>query len=101
MEHKGPCPEPDESSPYHPRSVLILSTYLRLGLSSGLYFLSFHTITLCTPRRFMRATCHAHLILLDLIVLNMSDEDLHNIKKQRDIQAIHDPIVPADIGTFH
>jgi hypothetical protein len=39
----GPYPEPDESSPYHPnlsrlKSVLILSTHLRVGLPSGLIF---------------------------------------------------------------
>jgi hypothetical protein len=32
----GPYPEPDQSNPYHPilslRSILILSTHLRLGL---------------------------------------------------------------------
>jgi hypothetical protein len=36
----GPYPEPDQSNPYHPiplRSLLILSTHLRLGLSSGLF----------------------------------------------------------------
>jgi hypothetical protein len=38
----GPYPEPDRSSPYHPilsllRSILILSTHLRLGLPSGLF----------------------------------------------------------------
>jgi hypothetical protein len=34
----GPYPEPDQSNPYHPISlisILILSTYLRLGLPSG------------------------------------------------------------------
>jgi hypothetical protein len=38
----GPCPEPDQSIPYHPilslwRSILIWSTYLRLSLHSGLF----------------------------------------------------------------
>jgi hypothetical protein len=45
----GPYPEPDQSSPYHPilsllRSILILSTHLRLGLpsiSSGLPTISY------------------------------------------------------------
>jgi hypothetical protein len=38
----GPYPEPDQPSPHHPipsyplRSILILSTHLRLGLPSGL-----------------------------------------------------------------
>jgi hypothetical protein len=36
----GPYPEPVRSIPYHPiplRSILILSTHLRLGLPSGLF----------------------------------------------------------------
>jgi hypothetical protein len=45
----GPYPEPDPSSSYHPilslslRSILILSTYLRLCLPSGLFPSSFPT----------------------------------------------------------
>jgi hypothetical protein len=40
----GPYPEPDRSNPYQPilslvRSILILSTHLRLGLPSGLLHL--------------------------------------------------------------
>jgi hypothetical protein len=37
----GPYPETDQSSPHHPilylKSILILSTHLRLGLPSGLF----------------------------------------------------------------
>jgi hypothetical protein len=39
----GPYPEPDQSNPYHPitlRSILILSTHLRLGLPSGCLLLT-------------------------------------------------------------
>jgi hypothetical protein len=43
----GPYPEPDRSSPHHPilslRSILILSTYLRFGFTSGLFPSSFPT----------------------------------------------------------
>jgi hypothetical protein len=83
MEHEGSLPcsqepstglysEPDESNPYHPsylRSILILSTHLRLGLPSGLFRSGFPTnilyVFLFSP---IHATCPVHLILLDLAI---------------------------------
>jgi hypothetical protein len=62
----GPYSEPYQSNPYHPilfRSILILSTHLRLGVPSGLFPSGFPTNKLHTflfsP---IRATCPAHLI---------------------------------------
>ena len=63
------------------RSILILSTYLRRGLPSGLFPSSFPTKTLYNPLSSpIRATCPAHLILLDFITHTiLGEESVHNI----------------------
>jgi hypothetical protein len=75
----GPYPEPYKSNPHHPisiRSILILSTDLRLGLPSGLFPSGLPTNILYAFLVFpIRATCPAHLTLLDLIILIILGEE--------------------------
>ena len=62
------------------RSILILSTHLRLGLPSGLFPFGFPTKTLYTPLSSpIRATCPAHLILLDFITRTILGEEYKSL----------------------
>ena len=67
------------------RSILILSTHLRLGLPSGLFPSSFPTKTLYTALSSpIRATCPDHLILLDFITRTKLGEEYEHCSFQQE-----------------
>ena len=86
--HKSPPPVPILShldpihTPYFTswRSILILSSHLRLSLQSGLFPSRFPTKIVYKPLLFpIRATCPAHLILSDCITRKLLDEDYRSL----------------------
>jgi hypothetical protein len=75
----GPYTEPDNSShtlqPFFLRFILILSSYLCSGLSSGLFASGFPTkILYAFLISTIHAICSAYLILHDLIILIIPGE---------------------------
>jgi len=72
-----------QSIPPHPsswRSILILSSHLRLGLPSRLFHSGFLTKTLYTPLLSpIRATCPAHLTLLDFTTRTILGEEYRSL----------------------
>jgi len=61
-------------------SISIISSHLRLGLPSGLFPSGYPTKTLCTPLLSpIRATCPAHLILLDFITWRILGEQYRSL----------------------
>ena len=98
-----PYPEPARSSPYSPTShflkiILILSFHLCLGLPSGLFPSGFHKKTLYTPLPTpIRATCPAHLILLDFITRTLLGEQYRSISSSL-CSFLHFPVTSSLLG---
>ena len=93
--------EPATSSPHtytSRRSILILSSHPRLGLPSGLFPSGFPTKTLYTPLLSpTRATCPAHLILLDFITRTILGEE-YRLFCSSLCNFLHSPVTSSVLG---
>ena len=80
------------------RSILILSTHLRLGLPSDLFSSGFSTKALYTPISSpIRATCPAHLILLDFITRTILGEVYKSFSSSL-CNLLHSPVTSSLLG---
>jgi len=104
--HKCPPPVPilSQLDPVHTpyptpwRSILILSSHLRLGLSSSLFPSGFPTKTFYTPHISpIRATCPARLILLDLITRTILSEQYRSLSSSA-CSFLHSTVTSSLLG---
>jgi len=88
------CPEPDQSSQ---RSILILSSYLCLGLLSGLFPSGFPSKSLY--KTLLSPTCASfppHPILLDLITRIIFGEEYRSLSSS--CSFLHSPVTSSFLG---
>ena len=79
------------------RSILILSYHLRLGLLNGLFPSGFPSKNLVHTSPFIRATCPAHVILLDFITRTILGEEYRELSSSL-CNFLNSPVTASLLG---